>query len=292
VYVEPGVCKVCAKPMDQAYVFTLNEDGKSYAFRYNGNAAYVTVPDTYNMLPVTQLSGGAFEWCSNLVAVQLPDCITTIGAYAFASSQKLTSVNTPKNLKSIGENAFSGCISLTSFSIPEAVTRIEDHTFSDCGLKSINLPKTLTYIGEMAFAACCEFTTLTIPASVSFIGEYAFSACRALKTIEIENGTKLKMIPKGAFSSGAALQEVVIGEGVAVIAAEAFAYHYQLSFVALPSTLETIGEKAFFNAATTLGVSYRGTEETWNQIVFGKRWTREDFATHITFLGVSKGESQ
>lgn len=284
VYVEPGKCKICSVTMNKDFVFKINSDGLSYSFSYNGNDSTVVVPESYNELPVTQISDSAFEWCADLKKVQLPNSIVKIGNAAFKSCQKLTSVNTPDNLSNIGEEAFAGCTALTRFYIPDSITRIEYYTFSDCGFKSIDLPNTLTYIGESAFTGCCNFTALKIPASVTEIGEYAFSGCRALNKIEIENNTKLKTISACAFSAGASLKKVIVGEGVEVIEFEGFGSHPILNSVTLPSTLKKIGEKAFYLSDNTLNISYNGTSEEWNDIEFDKRWTSSAVNVRVNFL--------
>ncbi|MBQ8850454.1 MAG: leucine-rich repeat domain-containing protein [Clostridia bacterium] len=283
IYMDTGKCKICSKAMDKDFLFTLNDDGISYSFNYDGNASSVTVPSTYNELPVTKLSEYAFWWCNELKTVKLPDSIVEIGAYAFDSCPSLTSVNTPESLSVIGKGAFSGCSSLTSFRIPEAVTRIEYYTFANCGLKSVNLPKTLTYVGEDAFTGCCEFTTLTIPASVMEIGEGAFSACRALKEIRIEDGTRLTHISENAFSSGASLKSVVIAEGITHLDDNAFFSNLRLNSVTLPSTVVSIGDMAFYNSADTLTVNYNGTPEEWALIEFGDKWTSGNVTVNVVY---------
>ena len=41
---------------------------------------------------VTEISDFAFAWCVSLTSVIIPDCETTIGAYAFGGCQKLENV--------------------------------------------------------------------------------------------------------------------------------------------------------------------------------------------------------
>ncbi len=72
--------------------------------------------------------------------------MTSIGNYAFDGCSGLTSITIPNSVTSIGEWAFSGCSGLTSITIPNSVTSIEYHAFSGCsGLTSV-----CSYIEEPA----------------------------------------------------------------------------------------------------------------------------------------------
>lgn len=76
---------------------------------YNGE---VIIPDaiSYNgqTYAVTAIDNNAFEWCTELTIVVIPNSVTSIGSYAFGSSG-LTSVNIPNSVTAIGDHAFDGC---------------------------------------------------------------------------------------------------------------------------------------------------------------------------------------
>ena len=80
---------------------------------------------------------------------------------AFNGCSSLTSVTLPENLKSIGKYAFRGCSALTEVRIPSMVTSIEDEAFDDCS----NLKDVWTYtlvpqsIGQKTFNT---YTTATL----------------------------------------------------------------------------------------------------------------------------------
>ena len=73
---------------------------------------------------VTSIGYEAFENCSRLTSVTIPNSVTSIGNWAFASCRSLTSVNIPNSVTSIGWRAFFACVSLTSVTIPNSVTSI------------------------------------------------------------------------------------------------------------------------------------------------------------------------
>lgn len=54
---------------------------------------------------------------TNLVSVEIGDCVTSIGEQAFNGCSSLTSIDIPNSVTSIGNSAFYNCTSLTSTTI-------------------------------------------------------------------------------------------------------------------------------------------------------------------------------
>ena len=120
---------------------------------------------------------------STTVSVEVGELCTSIGDYAFNNCSGLTSITIPNSVTSISEGAFQGCASLTSITIP-GVTSIGSDAFNNCsGLTSITIPNSVTSIGDYAFENCSGLTSITIPNSVTSIGDYAFNYCKSLTSI-------------------------------------------------------------------------------------------------------------
>lgn len=101
--------------------------------------------------------------------------LTRIEAFAFDQCTALKSIYLPDGVTSIEDAAFQQCTSLTSINIPDSVTSIGSCAFNMCeGLTNITIPNNVTYIGNCAFQACTGLTSINIPSSVSIIESSAF----------------------------------------------------------------------------------------------------------------------
>ncbi len=121
---------------------------------YSGNVvipASVTAGNTFSIMSI----GTAFQYCSNLTSITIPNSVTSIGRYAFSGCSKLQSIIIGESVSYIGEEAFSGCSSLTSVTIPNSVTTIDYEAFSGCSkLQSITISESVTLIRYSAFTGC------------------------------------------------------------------------------------------------------------------------------------------
>ena len=110
--------------------------------------------------------------------------VESIGNYAFESCSGLTSVTIPNSVTNIGYSAFRGCTGLTSITIGNSVTTIGNYAFRECsGLTSITIPNSVTTIGGYAFYGCSNLTSITIGNSVTTIGNSVFSNCGKLEEV-------------------------------------------------------------------------------------------------------------
>jgi hypothetical protein len=73
------------------------------------------------------IAANAFEGCSGLTTITIPEGCTMIGLGAFAGCRGLTSLNLPESCTEIGDHAFSYCSGLTSLNLPEGCTEIEEY---------------------------------------------------------------------------------------------------------------------------------------------------------------------
>lgn len=132
-----------------------------------------------------------------------------IAAYAFDGCSNLACIDIPNSVTSIGEYAFRGCTGLTSIDIPNSVTNIGQNAFSDTAWEN-NQPDGIVYAGKIAykykgtmfsntiivledgtlgiaasaFVGFSSLTSVTIPNSVTSIGAFAFEYCSSLMEVK------------------------------------------------------------------------------------------------------------
>ncbi|MGO8929333.1 MAG: leucine-rich repeat domain-containing protein [Limisphaerales bacterium] len=167
---------------------------------YSGPGGDVTIPDripeTTNGLPVTTIGAyydsygwvGAFDGCTSLTSITIPNSVTTIGNGVFEECTHLASITIPNSVTSIGNEAFAQCTNLNSITIPDSVTNIGVGVFMDCNnLTNATIGNSVTSIGDQAFYFCTALTSLTIGNSVTNIGFQSFYYCARLTSVTIPN---------------------------------------------------------------------------------------------------------
>ena len=155
---------------------------------------------------LTTIGNTAFQNCTSLTSITIPENVTTIGTYAFNNCTNLRRITIdndkvmtnwgtifPANnlevtfKKNIGSNAFYNSARLIGVVIYEGVTSIDTYAFYNCsGLTSVTIGTGVTSIGEYAFAGT-GLTSITIPENVTTIGNSAFDRCVSLTNIIINN---------------------------------------------------------------------------------------------------------
>lgn len=210
------------------------------AFQYCTGLNNVQIPNS-----VSSIGDFCFDGCSNLALVSIPDGVVSIGRWAFMNCSNLSSITVSNTVSSIGEQCFFGCSALTSFSIPESITVIHSWTFKDCvSLASVFIPNSVVSIEFEAFVGCVNLYTLSVPSSVINIGENAFGGTPWYDSLP----DGLLYLGKVAFSYKGAMPEntgIEIKEGTVSISERAFQGFAELSTVLLPNTLIEIGDHAF-----------------------------------------------
>lgn len=101
---------------------------------YTGEAEELEIPTvlvhpTYGELPVVTIGEAAFLGNETLKKVTVPEGVTAVKAGAFQSCSALTDVVLPEGLEKIGDSAFENS-ALTNINIPSTVKTIGKHAFS------------------------------------------------------------------------------------------------------------------------------------------------------------------
>ena len=269
----------------------------NYFSDYSGDIA-ISSNVTYNgtTYSVTTIGSSAFEGCSGLTRVTIPNSVTSIGWEAFYGCNGLTSVTIPNSVTSIGYRAFYNCSGMTSVTVPNSVTSIGEYAFYGCsGLTSVTLGNSVTSIGWGAFSFCSGLTSMKvesgnpkydsrdgcnaiigtasntlivgckntiIPYSVTSIGDLAFYGCSGMTSVTIPNS--VTFICLGSFSGCSGLTSVTIPNSVTYIGEYAFSDCSGLTSVTIPNSVTSIGSGAFYGCSGL---------------------TRVEFPNSVTFIG-------
>ena len=86
----------------------------------------------------TSIADSAFDGCSSLTQITIPDTVTNIGIWAFSGCTSLTGITIPNSITSIGMGMFENCSSLTNITIPASVASLGYAAFGSCtSLKAV-----------------------------------------------------------------------------------------------------------------------------------------------------------
>ena len=114
-----------------------------------------------NYYIVKAIGESAFEECTELIGITIPEGIESIEQGAFFGCCWLTDIIIPNGVKKIGLGAFSECTRLTQVSIPSSVTFIDQYAFDKCpSLTRINSDILQPFdINENVFAIPDDYIT-------------------------------------------------------------------------------------------------------------------------------------
>ena len=165
------------------------------------------------------ITSNAFNGCTGLTKVTMPQGLKYIGSSAFNGCTALSSIVVPNSVESIGENTFTSTPWYTNksdgvggISIVDGVVYIQrvlydgsnstnyvnvkSDTISITGsafkgnttLETIVVNSVVKEIGANTFNGCTNLTNINIPKSVQAIGGSALSGCTGLTSIKVDSG--------------------------------------------------------------------------------------------------------
>ena len=209
-------------------------------FRGNTRITRVTIPDG-----VSVIDDYAFETCSALREVSMPETVKNIGQAAFSGDGFLKNVAIPDSveeiengaflfcrnlesfsgadgLKVMGEFVFAGCDSLTSADLSDSELKVlPDRTFCRCMvMENVYLPDTLEKVGKRAFSDCSNLKGLQFGSNLKYVGDYAFERCSDIREISFDtNCNQLKLGDKVFYTGYSETLHVILPDNTTVTAA-------------------------------------------------------------------------
>lgn len=230
--------------------------------------------------------------------------VTAIAPKAFEGCTALRRVILPQGLKAIGEMAFSGCIHLTQLVIPGTVQRVGTLAFAKCaGLERVRIEPGVQALGPSCFSKCTALARVDVPASLMSFGGGVFFGCgrqlclygaadsaaqqyakingvafdseswktdEALVFEEMEDGS---LIVTGARQEAPERIEIpseICGRRIVSIAPKAFFACGTLIQLTIGANVREIGESAFFGCRALASAAFeRGLERVGDSAFAG-----------------------
>ncbi|MGN0519619.1 MAG: leucine-rich repeat protein [Candidatus Fimenecus sp.] len=264
--------------------------------------AKTTIVGEYTVKTGTKtIADYAFDNCTSLTSITIPNSVTSIGGQAFESCTALTNITIPNSVMSIGSSAFENCKSLTSVTLGNGVTSIGAYAFYNCAsLTNITIPSSVMSIGYGAFSNCTALTSITIPSSVTEIGYGAFYGCSTLAEIYVDAGNPNYASENGVlfdkektelicYPAGKQDRSYAIPNSITYIGPYAFSSCTSLTSIAIPNSVTSIGNYAFADSSLTTIYGYADS--------YAETFASENGYTFVALLkltdtetGVSVGE--
>jgi len=197
---------------------------------FKGNIS-ITSFDELQYLKVNGIASNAFNGCTSLKTIHLPDSCTNIGG----------------SQGSINTYSFNGCTSLEYIYGAENVKMVNGMAFSGCSkLKSINL-KNVETLWESPFEKCPSLISIGDLSNITYLG---YGSLRIPNITSFNLSKKCKNIGNVCFFADINLESVGDLSGVEQIGRGAFAYCTKLKYLKFIQTIPPSIGTDVFNGTT------------------------------------------
>lgn len=151
---------------------------------YQGTSSNITIPESIETLPVTQIAYQAFKG-SIISGVLIPASVTNIGAYAFWNCYNLTNSSIPEGVTSILEHTFRNCYALTEVNLPNSLKSIGRFSFWNSGLTNLNIPDSVITLDDGAYKDCSYLASIHFGSGLTNLQAWILNELSRLESITV-----------------------------------------------------------------------------------------------------------
>ena len=123
---------------------------------FDGTAWYDNQPDG-----LVYAGSSAYQYKGTMPAdtnIEIKGGTAGISDYAFENCTNLIGITIPEGVTNIGEKAFSGCSGIRSLLLPDTLTEIGNRAFACCPITEVIIPKSVRRAPQGAFNKCSSIT--------------------------------------------------------------------------------------------------------------------------------------
>lgn len=225
-------------------------------------------------VPFNALNEKAFQNCTNLEYVLLPDNIIKVHNYCFSGCSKLKECDMSNtSLVEIGTNVFLNDTALISAGLPDTLESLSGNIFYGCtalekvnGINSIfkNIAENGGSLPNGLFRGCTNLNMdIILYEGITAIGEYTFINCTSLSCFkELVIPNTVTKIGRSAFNSCTQIEIIRLGSSLVSFGGQTvFRGCSSVKTVYIPVTLAGVANGTFYGVASNCVFYYTGTKE-------------------------------